>query len=77
MENLFQSSKIEKKFLNTLKSSTSSTVSFDIFDTLLLRKCNNPNYIFELVGNKPLVTKYFQTPYGFAKTRLHAERRVS
>ena len=45
-------------------------VSFDIFDTLLFRKTNSPEVIFDLVG------KYFGI-HGFRKIRMDAQNEAS
>lgn len=44
-------------------------VSFDIFDTLIMRKLNNPNEVFSLVGEKLGIFNFF-------KIRIDAEKEV-
>lgn len=52
------------------KIDQASLVSFDIFDTLLFRKTNTPETIFDLVG------KHFQI-HGFRKLRVDGQNEAS
>ena len=45
-------------------------ISFDIFDTLLFRKTNTPETVFDLIG------KYFGI-HGFRKMRMDAQNEAS
>lgn len=49
-----------------------SVVSFDIFDTLLIRRCLYPNDVFKIAGEDNIVDNYdeiFQTEYELIKPR--------
>lgn len=49
-----------------------NTISFDIFDTLLIRNVNDPRDIFKIVGNK-----YFQSDVdAFVRNRIEAEKQA-
>lgn len=52
------------------KIDRAKVISFDIFDTLLFRKVNTPETIFDLVG------KHFQI-HGFRKIRMDAQNEAS
>lgn len=52
------------------KIDRAEVVSFDIFDTLLFRKTNTPEGVFDLVG------KHFQI-HGFRKLRMDAQNEAS
>lgn len=52
------------------KINRAKVVSFDIFDTLLFRKVNSPETIFDLVG------KHFRI-HGFRKIRMDAQNEAS
>lgn len=67
---------LEKKFLDILNNDEIKIVSFDIFDTLFFRKCLLPENIFEIVGKNTYVKKYFDTPSGFKKYRMYAEKNA-
>ena len=47
-----------------------NVISFDIFDTLLLRKVNTPESIFEIVGNNFSIAN-------FQRMRVEAQQKVS
>ncbi|WP_418179595.1 hypothetical protein ACNSOO_02935 [Aliarcobacter lanthieri] len=67
---------LEKEFLDILNNNEIKIVSFDIFDTLFFRKCLLPENIFEIVGENTYVKKYFDTPSGFKKYRMYAEKNA-
>ena len=60
----------QTKALLKSKIGEAKVVSFDVFDTLLFRKTNTPETIFELVG------KHFQI-HGFRKLRMDAQDEAS
>lgn len=67
---------LEKEFFDILNNDEIKIVSFDIFDTLFFRKCLLPENIFEIVGENTYVKKYFDTPSGFKKYRMYAEKNA-
>ena len=67
---------LEKEFFDILNNDEIKIVSFDIFDTLFFRKCLLPENIFEIVGENAYVKKYFDTPSGFKKYRMYAEKNA-
>lgn len=52
------------------KIDEAALISFDVFDTLLFRKVNEPETIFDLIG------KHFEI-HGFRKLRVHAQNEAS
>lgn len=59
----------EKKKLKEMIDKA-NVISFDVFDTLLFRKVNTPETIFDLIGN------HFDI-YGFRKLRIDEQNRAS
>jgi len=60
----------QEKALLKQKIDRATVVSFDIFDTLLFRKTNTPEIVFDLVG------KHFGI-HGFRKLRIDAQHEAS
>lgn len=68
----FNINKLRKHIIKNIESSNVEYVSFDIFDTLLVRPCVNTSAIFELLAEK--VNKKFNI--NFLKMRLNAEAGI-
>ena len=66
---------IKEQELKRMKDvSEYSVVTFDIFDTLIKRRCAEPKDVFELVENR-LELKYGKT-FNFVDERLRAKQRI-
>ena len=61
---------MQEKALLKSKIEKAALVSFDVFDTLLFRKTNTPETIFDLVGN------HFKID-GFRKLRMDMQNEAS
>ena len=60
-----------------LDSSVIKLVSFDVFDTVIARRCGAPETIFRIVGGKLCEQGLLTiTPRAFERTRSEAERRA-
>lgn len=71
-----KNSRIEKHFLQILNDVSIKVVSFDIFDTLAVRKVATPSDIFYEVGKDKYVKNIFQTADAFKLFRMKAESKA-
>ena len=71
---------IPYRILNCFKNLTDASrnypvLSFDIFDTLITRRCGNPNTVFDIVENKFNYT-HQEKLLDFKSKRIESERRA-
>lgn len=69
-------SRLERLYLDFLENPKIQVVSFDIFDTLVHRKCNHPHDVFELMAANPCIAETFLSPIHFSRSRQVAEKRA-
>ncbi|WP_428738514.1 hypothetical protein [Sulfurimonas sp.] len=74
IKQLYSSSLLEKQYLLFLKDPTITTISFDLFETLLFRKVALATDIFKLVGNSQYVLDIFESSETFTQLRIEAEQ---
>lgn len=51
-------------------------ISFDIFDTLIKRKCGTPENVFDIVQDKYERITNIKMPYSYKERRIFAEKRA-
>ncbi|MGB3962059.1 MAG: hypothetical protein WBK95_07475, partial [Sulfurimonas sp.] len=73
---IFSDSLVEQKYLQLVNNPSIKIVSFDIFDTLLLRKCTHPRDVFTLIGAHQEIIDFFDTPSAFSLYRQNAEKEA-
>jgi len=65
------------EILSKIEISKYKVISFDIFDTLLFRSCEDPSDIFELVGKKALNENLLSySPLTFKHLRIVAQKKA-
>lgn len=67
---------LEKEIINKIDDNSIKVVSFDIFDTLMFRKCQLPSTIFKIVGENSVVKDIYDTAENFQKYRIYAEENA-
>lgn len=67
---------LEKEFIKYLNDPNITLISFDIFDTLLFRKCGTPQAVFEKMGEHSDILDFFDTASTFVQYRLEAEKKA-
>src|SRR5215472_11056364 len=55
---------------------TIKLVSFDVFDTVIARRCGAPTNVFRIVGRKLCERNVFAFPHPFDSARCEAEQRA-
>lgn len=76
MNDLYETSVLERQFFQYLKDDNIKVVSFDIFDTLVFRTVQTHNQVFEEVGKNKLLQNIFSHPSTFVQYRVSAERKA-
>lgn len=71
---LYSSSLLEQHYISILNDPAITIVSFDIFDTLLLRRTSSHREVFEKCGELPEIKALFDTAGAFAQYRYYAEQ---
>lgn len=72
--NHYSSSLLEQHYVSMLKDPSITIVSFDIFDTLLLRRTSSHREVFEQCGTSPEIKAFFDTSGAFVQYRQAAEK---
>ena len=72
----FKQSLLFKELKKYLDDDAIKYISFDIFDTLLLRYVNDPKDVFDLVGKDSFVQALFGHSSNFRQLRMAAEKKA-
>lgn len=74
--NSISQSILEKEYLKKLQNLHIKVVSFDIFDTLVMRSVSEPIDIFKKTGEHKYVLKHFGSAEHFKNMRIQAEKNA-
>ncbi len=67
---------LKQVFFEKLANKDIKIVSFDIFDTLVFRKCGHYEKVFDELGEKKEIKKVFESAENFKNYRIEAEKQA-